>query len=114
MTRTRQRCVLSAALGAVSLLGCTSGREGNAPAPTSEVGHRFADASADPIEPLPREVPIDAPKVALGQRLFEDPRLSGDGKVACSTCHLVERGMADGAARSRPAGRDKATRYNSP
>src|SRR5262245_2232613 len=26
-------------------------------------------------------------RVALGQKLFFEPRLSGDGTVACSTCH---------------------------
>jgi cytochrome c peroxidase len=29
--------------------------------------------------------------VALGQRLFFEPRLSGDGTVACATCHVGSR-----------------------
>jgi cytochrome c peroxidase len=37
--------------------------------------------------------------VALGQKLFFEPRLSGDGTVACATCHDPNRAFTDG----RPA-----------
>ena len=35
-------------------------------------------------------------KVELGRRLFHDPRLSGDGTVACASCHHPERAYTDG------------------
>jgi cytochrome c peroxidase len=35
-------------------------------------------------------------KIALGQRLFFDGRLSADGTVACSTCHDPGRAFTDG------------------
>lgn len=35
-------------------------------------------------------------RVALGKMLFFDPRLSGTGQVTCVSCHLPERGWADG------------------
>src|ERR1700746_978150 len=35
-------------------------------------------------------------KVALGQKLFFEPRLSGDGAVACATCHDPARAFTDG------------------
>ena len=35
-------------------------------------------------------------RVALGQKLFFEPRLSGDGTVACATCHDPERAFTDG------------------
>src|ERR1700739_2922961 len=35
-------------------------------------------------------------KVALGQKLFFEPRLSGDSTVACATCHDPDRAFADG------------------
>ena len=38
-------------------------------------------------------------RVALGQKLFFEPRLSGDGTVACATCHDPARAFTDG----RPA-----------
>jgi cytochrome c peroxidase len=35
-------------------------------------------------------------RVALGQKLFFEPRLSGDGAVACATCHDPARAFTDG------------------
>jgi cytochrome c peroxidase len=35
-------------------------------------------------------------RVALGQKLFFESRLSGDGSVACATCHDPARAFADG------------------
>ncbi|MCX8005190.1 MAG: hypothetical protein N2688_09575 [Burkholderiaceae bacterium] len=39
--------------------------------------------------------------IALGQRLFFDPRLSRDGTIACAGCHDPRKAFADG--RPRPA-----------
>src|SRR5882724_7191006 len=38
--------------------------------------------------------------VALGRTLFFDTGLSGDGKVACATCHKPARAYTDGLARA--------------
>jgi cytochrome c peroxidase len=35
-------------------------------------------------------------RAALGQKLFFEPRLSGDGTVACATCHDPDRAFTDG------------------
>jgi cytochrome c peroxidase len=35
-------------------------------------------------------------RVALGQKLFFEPRLSGDGTVSCATCHDPARAFSDG------------------
>jgi len=45
--------------------------------------------------------PIDArpgtpAQVALGERLFHDTQLSGDGTRACSSCHMAEKAFTDG------------------
>src|SRR6478609_4381416 len=54
------------------------------------------------LESLPRDPTnrvADDPRAAnLGRRLFFDPRLSSNGRVACSTCHQPERGFQDGTA----------------
>ncbi len=51
------------------------------------------------LPPLPANSnPPTAAAVALGKRLFFDPRLSRDGTVACATCHDPERGFAEGRA----------------
>ena len=41
----------------------------------------------EPLQPLPNALPVNAAKVALGEKLFADKRLSGDNTVACQTCH---------------------------
>ena len=44
--------------------------------------------------------PPDAKLVSLGQRLFEDPILSGDRTVSCKSCHDLDKWGADGRATS--------------
>jgi cytochrome c peroxidase len=46
--------------------------------------------------PVPEDNPLTAEKVALGRRLFHDPRLSRDGTIACTTCHDPARAFTDG------------------
>jgi cytochrome c peroxidase len=41
-----------------------------------------------------------AEAIALGQRLFFDPRLSSSGTVACETCHVPARAWTDGRPRA--------------
>jgi cytochrome c peroxidase len=53
--------------------------------------------------PEPAANPTTPAKVALGERLFFDPALSRDGKVACSSCHDV-RGAAGGDGRATSLG----------
>jgi cytochrome c peroxidase len=38
----------------------------------------------------------NADAIALGEVLFFDTRLSGNGQVSCATCHVPERGWSDG------------------
>lgn len=49
-----------------------------------------------PFAPLPATVEADAAKVDLGNRLYHDPMLSGDGTVSCATCHDIANGGDDG------------------
>src|SRR5262245_25165597 len=48
----------------------------------------------------PADNPTTEAKVALGRRLFFEPRLSADGTVACASCHDPARGFATSAARA--------------
>jgi len=45
---------------------------------------------------MPADNPQTAEKIALGEKLFFDGRLSADGTVACSTCHDPARAFTDG------------------
>lgn len=51
---------------------------------------------AFPILPLPRTMDLDPTRVALGKKLFNDPRLSKDNLLACSSCHQLAQGGDDG------------------
>jgi len=51
-----------------------------------------------PPPPSPAENPTSPAKAELGRKLFFDRRLSGDGTMACATCHDPESGYADGLA----------------
>jgi len=48
-----------------------------------------------PIQPLPQQVELDGRKVALGRRLFFDPRFSRNDTVSCASCHDIGAGGAD-------------------
>ncbi|MDQ3474582.1 MAG: cytochrome-c peroxidase [Acidobacteriota bacterium] len=50
--------------------------------------------------PIPADNPLTAEKVALGRQLFFDERLSGDGTRSCYSCHVCEKGLTDGLAKS--------------
>jgi cytochrome c peroxidase len=62
---------------------------------------------------VPADNPMTPEKVALGRKLYFDPRLSRDGTVACATCHDVTRGFTDQRAASEGID-DKVGRRNSP
>jgi cytochrome c peroxidase len=47
------------------------------------------------IQPIPQEISIDPPKVALGEKLFQDVRLSQTNKISCLSCHSFSLGGAD-------------------
>jgi len=45
---------------------------------------------------IPPDNPQTREKIALGQKLFFDGRLSSDGTVACASCHNPDRAFTDG------------------
>lgn len=49
----------------------------------------------EPIQPLPEKITLKPEQVDLGERLFHDPRLSGNNTVSCSTCHNLATGGTD-------------------
>jgi cytochrome c peroxidase len=51
-----------------------------------------SDAAIIPVPPPPA---VDPLKLMLGERLFNDRRLSHDDKLACSSCHDVHTNGAD-------------------
>lgn len=95
------------------------------PNATSAIGDSPSESQTDQkkLVPLPRMLaaPKDNPttpaKVELGKMLFFDPRLSGDNKMSCATCHVPEKGFGDGLALSpgadgKPLARNTQTCLN--
>jgi cytochrome c peroxidase len=60
----------------------------------------WAAATDEPIQPVPLQHGQDAARASLGQRLFHDARLSGNGSISCASCHDLTKGGADGRDRS--------------
>jgi cytochrome c peroxidase len=98
------------------LAGCAA-RRPPAPAANGPVGGAPARAAtnADPLlvrakasfAPLPGVPPLPAAQVALGRRLFFEPRVSADDKIGCVSCHLPAGYATDGLPRARGVfGRD--------
>lgn len=74
----------------------------------------IASLSLDALPPLPADpsnaVGDDPAAVALGHALFFDTRFSGDGAVACATCHQPDRYFTDGLVRA-DVGRGQTHRH---
>lgn len=78
-------------VAAVALAGCAadSGTSGTTPLIlTLPLGL--------PQPPIPTDNPLTVEGVELGRHLFYDLRLSGNGMQACASCHLQDKGFADG------------------
>ena len=74
---------------------------------TTGAGHHIEGANKqvsvtreEPIQPIPLHVELDARKVALGKKLFDEVRLSKDNSVSCSTCHHLDTSGTDNQVRS--------------
>jgi cytochrome c peroxidase len=68
------------------------------------------EGRASPPPPAP---PTREELVALGKRLFFDPRLSGDNTVSCASCHVPAHGFSDGRRTSLGVSK-KPLRRNTP
>jgi cytochrome c peroxidase len=54
----------------------------------------------EPIQPIPLTLKQDPARAQIGRLLFNDKRLSGNGRVSCASCHDLTKGGADGLDRS--------------
>ena len=69
-------------------------------------------ANLPPLPPDPSNAVADDPRAArFGHRLFFDPRLSGNGEFACSSCHRPDLRFTDGRHIAAALG---ASRRNTP
>lgn len=74
------------------LAGCAS-----APGPARPVGKTVSIAAplGLPAVPVPADNPPTEATIALGKRLYFDPKLSADDRVSCASCHNPRLGFTD-------------------
>jgi len=95
-TRLMLKLAACAALATV-LVAALAGRREQWTAKEREMLKSLSLASLGPLPADPsNRFADDARAAALGERLFSDARLSGNGKVSCATCHVPQRDFQDG------------------
>ncbi|MDH3584499.1 MAG: cytochrome-c peroxidase [Phycisphaerae bacterium] len=62
---------------------------------TGVLGPAPGSVRFEPIQPIPQKMELDEKRVALGERLFHDGRLSSDGSISCASCHNLNLGGTD-------------------
>jgi cytochrome c peroxidase len=82
-----------------------------------QAGHKSLEGFVLGDVPFPPDNQPGAARFALGQKLFFDPRMSGDGNMSCATCHNPGMGWSDGlptarGVKSSVLGRASPTLYN--
>jgi cytochrome c peroxidase len=93
-------CVVALILGAATraepdLRALYAGAPETWPRPRLAEGAVFAEFGPLPPVVHPAGNPGTPEKIELGERLFNDPRLSGSGQLACASCHAPELGFGD-------------------
>jgi cytochrome c peroxidase len=86
------------AAGTVIFVAATYAQTGN--------DAKLLQAAQRLFKPLPKDAatvehPIAPERVELGRMLFFDPRMSADGTVSCSRCHLPALFAADGLPKAK-------------
>lgn len=106
------KLLLTLLLALLLLAACNSSNEGDGPADndatggeepaTTEVDEELEAAKAkfEPLGeiPVPEDNEMTEEKIALGQMLYFDERLSGNNKLSCASCHAPGAGYGDGLA----------------
>lgn len=69
-------------------------------AATAPQGYAWHLPRGFPMPAVPADNPMSEVKVALGRRLFFEPRLSVSGGYSCASCHEPARAFSDGRARA--------------
>ena len=99
----RRLALLAAALLIGLLASCGGGGGDTSAAVAADDAGTDTAALRPPRAPLPAPVPV--PTLAeVGDRLFDEVRLSASGKQACASCHVDARGHADAAGTFLPLG----------
>jgi cytochrome c peroxidase len=96
----KARPVVVGLMAAVVLIGCRKDTAftplvgGGTPTPTSlNLPAWVVDSIGAPF--IPPSNPLTVEGIALGRRLFHDPRLSDDQTLSCASCHIQQHAFSD-------------------
>ncbi len=107
MDRPLLKALSAAATAGFFLAACTPWGSSD-PVWSEEEARLIASLSIDSLPELPADpsnrVADDPAAAAFGKALFFDTRLSGNGEVACASCHLPERQFQDDLALAKGVG----------
>ncbi len=96
--------MLQAAVSGIAMAGalmlCAGCKSHSSDKPIGQVVQIRPPLGLPPV-PIPADNPPTAETIALGRRLFYDPRLSKDNTLACATCHNPIQGFSNGVPISR-------------
>lgn len=109
--RQFSRWIVLAALILLSSLAAVFWQRVQSPRPESPILLQQPETSPvdEPIQPLPLGISLDDRKVALGERLFPDTRLSSNNQMSCYGCHNLQAGGADRRNHLRNSQQDYGT-----
>lgn len=100
-TKTLAAAAVSILFSGVVLLACSTAQDQTLTLPSDP--KNYAPLEKYEAMKIPAENPMTVEKATLGWQLWFDKRLSGDGKLACYSCHVNEKGLTDGLALGKGA-----------
>lgn len=65
--------------------------------PTEPKSYPFKMGSTFPMPQLPEDNPLLKGRVALGEAIFSDTKLSRTGRLSCASCHHTDKAFTDGS-----------------
>jgi len=95
IARYRKRFPLVLMVGALFSISCSLAATDGAGSTASDPHAALTDFRRPAKIPVSKSNPQTPEKVALGQMLFFDPRMSGSGAISCATCHNPSLGWSD-------------------
>ena len=65
---------------------------------TAAIAEKTEDYRQEPIFPIPVQIEVNEARAQLGEKLFNDARLSKHQNISCSSCHQLAAGGDDNVA----------------
>jgi cytochrome c peroxidase len=89
---------VAVAVGPAGTVSIAATAPSESPSATDGAAYEWHLPRGFPIPAVPADNPMSDAKVALGRRLFFEPRLSVTGEHSCASCHEPRRAYSDGRA----------------